>query len=751
MDLLDKGLSFIPSFRSIPLSKIYEAQNRLIRNLKLKDYFSDRPDAANYMEARKFTCPSKWSPPDHKISQSTLDTIQDIVTRTESIVGEHKISNNQCLLLHNYKSNLTNLEQTALRNLRNNDEIVIKPADKGGATVIMNKSSYINEAYRQLNNSNYYTKLTGPVYKNNISKINDILSSMVNDGLISKKQLEFLRASDSDRARVFYLLPKIHKPRDKWPNPDMPEGRPIVSDCGSESYRISSFIDSHTRPISKHHPSYLKDTYDFVGKIKGFTIPSHALLITGDVSSLYTNMNLDRTLSVTKLALDKHRPLDVLLNNYLCKLLEVTLRNNDFTFNGDYYLQICGTAMGKSYAPGLADLYLEEFDYKACNEFKITPLLYFRFLDDVFSIMIATTTEVKEFENYLNSLIPGIKITLEYSSVSVNFLDTTVYKSLHSNDGSCALYTKVFFKETDTHQLLHKSSFHPKHTFRGVLKSQLLRFKRISSTFADYENTCKILFKSLQKRNYSKSLLRKMKRDIYLAADGDRGNTRPSVHDPLLPIVVPYCNAGSKFVRCWRNTISTNTNFSKYRFVNAYCNGKSLYNKLVSSSLVKGNARNNNDGVDRQVVASEHGCRWCTSNRCRACRYIIEATTFKSSHNRRTFQIASAMNCKSSNIIYVITCKQCGKQYVGETGRTLADRINDHLSRIRTKKDTPIGLHFNQSRHCIDDFSILPIEKIADCQNSYNLRIEKEKTWQNLLQTAFPLGINNVKKRFQAY
>ena len=673
--LLDKGLSFIPSFKSLPLYKIYESQNRLIRNIKLKDYFSDRPEAPNQEEGRRFTCASKWTPPDHKVSQSTLDTIQGIVTCTESIVKKHKIKNNQFLLFNNYRSNLTKLEQTALNNLRKNDNIVIKPADKGGATVLMNKSAYLTEAYRQLGNVNYYTKLDEPIYKNNISKINDILQKMFGDGFITNKQLEFLRATDADRARVFYLLPKIHKPLAKWPQADMPEGRPIVSDTGSESYRVSKFIDSHTRPISVRHPAYVKDTYDFINKVRGVTIPTNAVLITGDVSSLYTNMNLDRTLSVARTALDKCRPLEKKSNGYLCDLLDVTLRNNDFTFNGDHYLHTCGTAMGKSYAPGLADLYLEEFDYKACNEFRITPLLYFRFLDDIFSLMIATDEEVMDFENYLNSLISGIRISLNYSRVSVDFLDTTVYKN-HSDDGLCTLLTKVFFKETDTHQLLHKSSFHPKHTFRGVLKSQLLRFKRISSTLADYENTCKILFASLRERNYSKSLLRKMKREVYFYnCDGGSKNTKATnVH--LLPIVVPYCDVGSNCAWSWNRIITRDSKFSKFRLITAYCNGSSLRRKLVSSSLVVNNGDNdhgnNSNGTEVQAATREPGVKRCTSNRCKACNYIAEANTFASSYNNRTFSITSAMGCKTSNIIYVITCKQCGKQYDGETGSAVA-------------------------------------------------------------------------------
>ena len=73
----------------------------------------------------------------------------------------------------------------------------------------MKRDSYIAEANRQLFNIRFYAKLDGPIYHNNIPKINLILDRMHNDKLINSKQLEFLRAADSDRERIFYLLPKI--------------------------------------------------------------------------------------------------------------------------------------------------------------------------------------------------------------------------------------------------------------------------------------------------------------------------------------------------------------------------------------------------------------------------------------------------------------------------------------------------------------------------------------------------------------
>lgn len=69
---------------------------------------------------------------------------------------------------------------------------------------------------------------------------------------------------------------------------------------------------------------------------------------------------------------------------------------------------------------------------------------------------------------------------------------------------------KVYFKETDTHSLLHKKSFHPKHTFKGIIKSQLLRFNRICTQPSSFYSVVKTLFTALKHRGYSRTFLRKI-------------------------------------------------------------------------------------------------------------------------------------------------------------------------------------------------------------------------------------------------
>lgn len=57
------------------------------------------------------------------------------------------------------KPNLTENEIEALKSLRNNGQIIIKPADKRSAVVIQDRFQYLWECNRQLADRNYYIPL----------------------------------------------------------------------------------------------------------------------------------------------------------------------------------------------------------------------------------------------------------------------------------------------------------------------------------------------------------------------------------------------------------------------------------------------------------------------------------------------------------------------------------------------------------------------------------------------------------------
>jgi len=58
------------------------------------------------------------------------------------------------------KSNITKEERAALRDLKSDDSILILPADKGRATVILNKQTYLDKSQELLNDGNTYERLS---------------------------------------------------------------------------------------------------------------------------------------------------------------------------------------------------------------------------------------------------------------------------------------------------------------------------------------------------------------------------------------------------------------------------------------------------------------------------------------------------------------------------------------------------------------------------------------------------------------
>lgn len=671
------------------------------------------------------------------ITPQTLDVIHQIQLTTSNMIEKEKLidsGENKSISLKD-KNNISKSEHFGLQNLKNNPEIIIKEADKGCATVIMNKVDYIREAERQLNNEKYYLKLKASIAEKNVPKIKTTLTKMNKEGFITKDQLKYLSGPDLYQNRTFYLLPKIHKDVNSWPIPNkMPEGRPIVSDVDSETYRISEYIESFINPLSTNHKSYLKNTQDFISKIQNKEINNDYLIVTGDISALYTNMNINRTINVVKKAFQlnpvTHRP-----DKYLLELLELCLKNNDFEFNEQYFLQIMGTAMGKRFAPSLANLYLIDLDNAAMNDFKIKPLLFFRYLDDIFFIWPGTVESLKEYEIFLNSLIPDIKIKLEYDKEKNNFLDTTIYKK-HCKENS-TLQTCVYFKPTDTHQLLHTASYHPRHTFKGILKSQLLRFKRISSTKDDFDKTCKILFHSLKQRGYTRTMMRDLKKNVWFnnSSKNEKNNQtqNDSTRKQILPITLDYGILGQKLAREYKKLLQNNELFKDYKIVIAYKNSKNLKNFLVRSRMKSGTISNKPIGA---------GFKFCTKATCQTCRdHAIKSKQFKSETNESKFNIRQKLSCNSSNLIYLITCQKCKLQYVGETGRTLHQRLTNHRSDIKTHKKTSIGIHFNTINHSLRDLKIVPIEGLSTNKGT-NFRKSREKFWQQKLNTKYPHGLN---------
>ena len=562
LDLLNKGIKFVPSKQILYPKQIETSLKRFIRSLKLIDVFKDtnrNPDL--------FRIPSTWEPDTALLSTNTINLITIIHNKFYEIMNKFKLNKPfvtyKTLNKRNIKSN------NIILNIQNNKSITIRKADKGSSFVIMNTKEYTSEAYRQLNDAKFYKKLTEPLHPKNATVLNEIIKNAFKRHLINYKTANFLMNNGTYNTRKFYILPKIHKEINKWTNPFCPPGRPIISDVKTESSNAAHFIDFYINKHAQKLPSYVKDSFDFVSKLKNITIEKNDLFITGDVNSLYTNMNLNRTVAVIKKLFkntyDPGRPDELII-----KLLDFTLKNNDFEFNNEYFLQTCGCAMGKKYSPGLANLYLESLDRFILN-YQNKPKTYLRYLDDIFIIWNDNQScNIKNFNKEINNLIPDIKIELKTNESSIDFLDVTIIKE---PDGSIG--TKVFFKETNNRLLLNPNSCHPKHTFSGIVKSQFSRYHRLSSKPEYFLKTCNELINNQMKLGYSRSKMRSILKEFHENKTIKVKEQQPN-KTSLLPFIIPYSKTTEIAVREVRKLISENEFFKNYKIMAAFTKDSNL-------------------------------------------------------------------------------------------------------------------------------------------------------------------------------
>eukprot|EP00079_Xenopus_tropicalis_P037383 XP_017951154.1 PREDICTED: uncharacterized protein LOC108648090 [Xenopus tropicalis] len=151
------------------------------------------------------------------------------------------------------RNNLTMKEKRALNTLKNDHDIVIRKADKGGQIVILNKSDYVFEAHRQLSDRETYLPLEKSPLNIYASELDALLQEALSFNIIDDKLVAFIK-NDTPKSAIFHHLPKMHKKERP------PAGRPIIAGIGSLGENLCEFIDHFLQPLVLRLPSYLRDT-----------------------------------------------------------------------------------------------------------------------------------------------------------------------------------------------------------------------------------------------------------------------------------------------------------------------------------------------------------------------------------------------------------------------------------------------------------------------------------------------------------
>ena len=264
--------------------------------------------------------------------------------------------------------------------------------------------------------------------------LREILPKNIADSLCAK----------GSRLAHLYGLPKIHKA-----NLSM---RPILSATGTYNYNLAKWLEEKLKPLSVNEYT-ITDAISFSEEIRNLPIYEDSILVSYDVTALFTNVPLNETINIL---VDKAFTNDWFNQSYdlnlqkdqLAKLLEIATTNQLCQFNGQLLEQIDGVAMGSPLGPLMANVFLCHLEEKLTYE-GVMPTLYKRYVDDTLAIM-PSTDAASDFLSTLNSLHPTLSFTMEFPvDNKIPFIGMEIIKN------GTKIETQVYRKPTNTGLLLH--------------------------------------------------------------------------------------------------------------------------------------------------------------------------------------------------------------------------------------------------------------------------------------------------------
>ena len=124
------------------------------------------------------------------------------------------------------------------------------------------------------------------------------------------------------------------------------------------------------------------------------------------------------------------------------------------------------------------------------------------------------------------------------------------------------------------------------------------------------------------------------------------------------------------------------------------------------------------------------GCSKC--GRCRvSCPVMVEGGKFRSTNTGKTYPIRKKLDCDSSYVIYLVTCKKCRGQYVGKSQTPFKKRHSNHKQEIK-RKYGGLGHHYGGNGCGYENVSVQIIDQVD--QGDPMALAEKEVFWQNQLR-----------------
>lgn len=518
--VLSLGVKFVPT----PLNNHYTindytcAWNQFDRRARIKVFFDENDHETPPREVIEFRPKSDWIPEQGSIPNSVnlwLNNISKdfynrfITAKAKGIRPKYNLSKNL---------------RDAMFNLKNNENIVIKNADKNLGITVVDRNWYEQECLTFLNNNDNYSQISKGIVENTITFIKDIIISNTlappSHSLSKQTARRVSMCNDWIRLRCddytipyFYILPKVHKP--------ILAGRPITA---SHSWILSNFgiwFAYFLQPLIDRYQPVVKNTTDTIIQLDqlqrrcGAALfqSTRLLCITADVRSLYPSIPIDEKFFIyikkwisERFQLGELHPegfmLKCLSKKQIFKLAYTLFTQYIVSFSDGqytkYFRQRNGIAMGTEPAPPIANLWMKEYEQDTISKFSRSGeiCIYLRFIDDIFILWDTTKGDHNVFINTFNNLHPKIKYDWNVPGDRAEFLDLSI--SICSGK----LIYNVHQKLLNKYLYIPWSSYHRRAQLKSFIIAELVRYRRLSSTAEGFLDMRKKFAVRLRARGY---------------------------------------------------------------------------------------------------------------------------------------------------------------------------------------------------------------------------------------------------------
>jgi 6-pyruvoyl-tetrahydropterin synthase len=399
---------------------------------------------------------------------------------------------------------------------------------------------------------------------------------------------------------------------------------------------------------------------------------------------LYSNIDhVDCLLLLTEFFKDKFENFEHITVKGFYTILKLVLENNFFTYKNFFFKQIKGIAMGSICGPSIANIFVYIYEKKWLFIHK--PLIYYRYIDDLFLVI-----KCLSLIDTLKTAFGKLELTIETNKI-VKFLDLEIcIDELTSN-----LDFSMYFKPTNTFSYLLTMSNHPKYIFSNLIKSLLIRARRICTRLNKFIYFGNVISEQLISRGYERVKIDKI---FSMVTYLDR--EKLLLYKPKK--VIDFEN--TFFIKS--NYDSNILNFKEIAY-KAFSTFKDKNTKYKNHKLMIINTMQHNissllvHGFKYPLIRNFYYKR-CEKSNCDTCSFSNNNKCINLTDNF-SLPIFNNSSCSSKDIIYFIYCNFCNFFYIGQS-MNLKKRLYKHINDIKTfipfgERITSVSIHFNLKFH----------------------------------------------------